>query len=86
MTLLAIYSHLVNYELYIPDYAIGHLVAFQVQAHFDSLGKPMGAEFERVCQLGALTPDAWMRAAVGAPLSATPLVEAAESALAKVPR
>jgi hypothetical protein len=86
VTLLAVYSHLVNYELYIPDYAIGHLVAFQVQAHFDRLGTPMGAEFERVCQLGALTPDAWMRAAVGAPLSAAPLIEAAESALATLPR
>ena len=27
----------------------------------------MGAEFERICQLGNLTPDAWMRQAVGAP-------------------
>jgi hypothetical protein len=84
VTLLAVYSHLVNYELYIPDYAIGHLVAFQVQAHFDTLGKPMGAEFERVTQLGSITPDAWMRAAVGAPLSAAPLVEAAEQALTKL--
>ena len=41
----------------------------------------MGAEFERICQLGSITPDAWMRQAVGAPLSAEPLLEAAAAAL-----
>jgi hypothetical protein len=41
----------------------------------------MGEEFERICRLGRLTPDAWMRQAVGAPLSATPLLTATEEAL-----
>ena len=31
---------------------------------------------------GRLTPDAWMRGAVGGPLSAQPLLEAARAALA----
>jgi hypothetical protein len=89
VTLLAIYSHMVNNELYTPDYALAHLVAFQIRAHFDRLtgstSRPaLGTEFERVARLGALTPNEWMRQAVGAPLSATPLVEAAERALTQL--
>ena len=79
--LLAIYSHMVVYGLYLPDYAIGHLIAFQVAEHFR--GRDFGAEFERVTRQGRLTPDAWMRGAVGAPLSAEPLLAAARTALGK---
>ena len=84
VTLLAIYSHMVNNEMYTPDYTLAHLVAFQIRAHFDTLGGPMGKEFERVAQIGTVTPNEWMRQAVGAPLSATPLVEAAEKALTQL--
>jgi hypothetical protein len=80
-TLLAIYSHLVNYGLYMPDYPLGYLIAFQVEAHFAKLAGPMGPEFERICQLGSITPDAWMRQAVGAPLSAGPLLTAVDASL-----
>lgn len=81
--LLGIYSHMLSYPLYTPDYTLGHLIAFQVEGHFAKLSGPMGTEFERICQLGALTPDAWMRQAVGAPLSAQPLLDAAAAALQK---
>lgn len=76
VTLLAIYSHMIDAGLYLPDYPLGHLIAFQVEAHFRKQSGPMGAEFERICQLGSITPDAWMRKAVGAPLSAEPLLAA----------
>ena len=76
---------MVSYELYTPDYALAHLVAFQIRAHFDRLRRARwGKEFERVAQIGAVTPNEWMRQAVGAPLSAAPLVEAAEKALAQL--
>jgi hypothetical protein len=81
VAILAIYSHMVSNGLYIPDYPIGHLIAFQVEDHFRKMPGPMGAEFERICQLGSITPDAWMRKAVGAPLSAEPLLAAAGKAL-----
>jgi hypothetical protein len=78
--ILAIYSHLIDAGLYTPDYPLGHLIAFQVEEHFR--GKPsLGVEFERVAKLGSITPDAWMRYATGAPLSAQPLLAAAERAL-----
>jgi hypothetical protein len=82
VTLLAIYSHMIDSGLYLPDYPLGHLIAFQVEDHFRKRKGPMGAEFERICRLGSITPDAWMRQAVGAPLSAEPLLAAAEAAYA----
>ena len=61
-------------------------LAFQVKEHLRKRTEPMGAEFERICQLGSLTPDAWMRKAVGAPLSSEPLLQAAASAYAEAAR
>lgn len=82
--LLAIYSHLIDAGLYVPDYPLGHLIAFQVEDHFAHSDQPLGVEFERVTQLGRLTPDAWMRQAVGAPLSAAPMLAAARTALGEL--
>ncbi|MFQ5876915.1 MAG: hypothetical protein ACE5JH_04370 [Acidobacteriota bacterium] len=78
--LLAVYSHMVSYGLYTPDYPLGHLIAFQVERHLRR-DRDMGPEFERLCRIGSLTPDAWMRQAVGAPISAEPLLKAAAEAL-----
>lgn len=83
-TLLAVYSHMIDAGLYTPDYPLGHLIAFQVEDYFRSGERSFGEEFERVAKLGRLTPDLWMRRAVGAPLSAEPLVAAADAALARV--
>ena len=83
--LLAVYSHAISHPLYLPDYPLGHLVCFQIEEHFRRQAAEPGAfgrEVERMTTLGKLTPDAWMRAAVGAPLSAAPLLEAAERAVA----
>ncbi|MCH9650175.1 MAG: hypothetical protein K0U98_18200 [Deltaproteobacteria bacterium] len=80
-TLLAIYSHMIDGAMYTPDYPLGHLIAFQIERYFENPQVDFGKEFERICQLGQLTPEAWMRQAVGAPLSAEPLLEAAAEAL-----
>ncbi|HEY3176637.1 MAG TPA: hypothetical protein VGK94_12855 [Candidatus Polarisedimenticolia bacterium] len=80
LPILAIYSHMIDAGLYTPDYPLGHLIAFQIEDHFRK-AKPMGAEFERICKLGSITPDAWMRQGVGGPLSAEPLLAAAAAAL-----
>lgn len=78
--LLGIYSHMLAYPLYLAHYPLGHCIAFQLEQHFEK--GDMAREFERVCQLGRLTPDLWMRRAVGAPLSTEPLVQAAAKAVA----
>jgi hypothetical protein len=80
--ILAIYSHMIVYGLYLPDYPVGHLIAFQVARE---LRDDFGARFERMARQGRLTPDAWMRGAVGAPLSAEALLAEARAALAALP-
>ena len=79
--LLGIYAHLVVYGLYMPDYPMGHLIEYQLEEQFRNSKAPLGAEFERVARQGALTPDAWMRRAVGSPLSAEPLLAATRKSL-----
>lgn len=79
---LAIYSHMISYPLYLADYPMGHLIDFQLESYMK--GKSMAQEMERACVQGRITPDAWMRAAVGAPLSAQPLIDAASGALSVI--
>ena len=79
-TLLGVYSHLISSFLYLPNYPVGHFIAFQLEEKLR--GPAFGAEFERVAKFGRETPDAWMRNATGAPVSAEPLLRAAEAALA----
>src|SRR5207237_6717529 len=78
--LLAVYSHMVSEFLYLPDYPIGHLIAFQLEEKLR--GSAFGAEFERAASFGRVTPDLWMQHATGAPVSAAPLLRATEAALA----
>lgn len=80
--ILAIYAHMFYYSLYIPNYPLGHLIAFQVEDHFKT--HALGTEMERLCRIGSVTPAEWMRQAVGGPVSAQPMVKAAEKALAAV--
>jgi hypothetical protein len=80
-TLPGIYSHMVGYFLYLPDYVLGHLIANQVEERFEKSGRPLGEEFERVARYGNVTPDLWMKNATGEPLSARPLFRAAETVL-----
>lgn len=82
-TLLGIYSHMIHSFLYLPDYPLGHLIAFQIEEHMEHSGK-LGAEFERMSRQGRLTPDLWMTQATGAPVSTGPLLRATEKALGVV--
>ena len=73
------YSHMIDNSLYLPNYPLGHIIAFQVEEHMKSGG--MAQEMERMCKIGSVTPDLWMKEAVGAPISTAPLLHAAEEAL-----
>jgi hypothetical protein len=80
VTLLAIYSHMINNMLYLPDYPIGHMIAFQVKAQMEKAGN-FGAEFERVSRIGSLAPDLWMIQATGKPVGPEALIDATARAL-----
>ncbi|HSU81177.1 MAG TPA: hypothetical protein VLR69_02105 [Thermoanaerobaculia bacterium] len=78
--ILAIYSHMIVYGLYLPDYAIGHVLAFQIAQRLWE--GDFAAEVERITRQGRLTPDAWIRGAVGGPISANALLDEARGAIA----
>jgi hypothetical protein len=71
---------MINYPLYLFNYPLGHLIAFQIEEHMKKTGK-LGPEFERMAKHGAVTPDLWMENATGAPVGAGPLLRATEKAL-----
>ena len=77
--LLAIYSHIICYALYIPDYPLGHVIAFQVEDYFKT--HALAVEIERMCRIGSVTPAEWMRQAVGGPISTEPMIQAVGEAL-----
>jgi len=80
--LLAIYSHMVQYPAYLPNYPLGHIIMFQVEHYLAD--RDLALEMERMCRLGRLTPDQWMQEAVGAALSAEPLLAATAAALRRM--
>ncbi len=77
--ILGAYQHMLGHPLYLADYAIGRTISHQIRSHMR--GRDLAAETRRICSIGSVTPDAWMREAVGGPLSATPLVTDTATAL-----
>lgn len=79
-TLLAVYSHIIRDILYLPDYAIGHLIARQIEEHVKKQAS-LAAEFERMAKYGNVSPDLWMNHATGEPVCAKALLDATQKAL-----
>lgn len=72
--ILAIYSHMLNYPLYLSSYSFGQIIEFQLEQYFKE--KDLAAEVDRIYRLGKITPNEWMIQATGNPLSVEPLLEA----------
>jgi hypothetical protein len=83
VVLLGIYSHMVDSFLYLPDYPIGHMIAFQIEEQMDKSGN-LGAEFERMATTGSVIPDLWMKKATGAPVGPEALLTATGRALKEI--
>lgn len=77
--ILAIYSHMIDYPLYLPAYPLGHVIEFQIEKYIE--GKNFAEELYRILTQGRLTPQIWMRNAVGSDISVKPMIESAEEAL-----
>jgi hypothetical protein len=80
VALLAIYSHMIDGFLYLPDYPVGHLIAFQIEEQIRKAGS-VGPEFKRMVSSGCVAPDLWMQHATGAPVGPDALLSAAARAL-----
>ncbi|MDD3728518.1 MAG: hypothetical protein PHN40_09290, partial [Dysgonamonadaceae bacterium] len=77
--LLGIYSHMIDYPLYLPNYPMGHLIDFQIEQQVK--GKNMANEVERILTQGSIIPQLWMKGAVGQEISIEPLLNATKEAL-----
>ena len=77
--ILGAYQHMIAHPLYLPDYALGRMIGQQIASFMK--GRDLAAETRRICSIGSLTPDAWMRQAVGGPLSAQAIIDDAAAAL-----
>ncbi len=77
-TILAVYSHMVNSPMYLPNYPYGHIIEYQIEEHFSKLYNPnhIAPEIDRIWRIGRLTPDAWMNEAVGSDVSTKPILNA----------
>jgi hypothetical protein len=71
--------------MYLPNYPLGHIVEFQLEKHFTKYKSPQefAQEMKRIYQLGRLTPNQWMKQAVGSNLSIQPILDAVEKILKK---
>ncbi len=91
VVLLGIYSHMIDSFLYLPDYPLGHMIAFQIEEQMEKAAaggagkgsekKTLGTEFERMATVGNVVPDLWMKKATGAPVGPEALLNATEKAL-----
>jgi hypothetical protein len=81
VVLLGIYSHMIDSFLYLPDYPIGHMIAFQIEEQMKKAGS-IGPEFERMAKVGDVTPDLWMEDATGKPVGPEALLKATQDAVA----
>ena len=77
--LLGAYQHMIAHPLYLPDYALGHIISHQIRSHMR--GRALAAETKRITSQGRWTPDLWMRRAVGSGISAQSLCEDAKTSL-----
>ncbi len=77
--ILAIYSHMVEVPLYLPNYSYGQIIEFQIEEYLKN--KDFPAEIDRMYSQGNLTPQQWMKGAVGEKISAQPILNALDAAL-----
>jgi hypothetical protein len=81
--LLGIYSHMIDSYMYLPDYTIGHLIAFQIEEQVKKVGN-IGSEVERMALIGRIAPDLWMKKATGSFVGPDALIIATEKALREI--
>jgi hypothetical protein len=81
--LLGIYSHMISYPLYLADYPLGYLIAYQIEESMKSTGS-IGVEFDRIARIGKVAPDLWMVEATGAKVGPKALLSATKKSLEEI--
>ncbi|MDR0961007.1 MAG: hypothetical protein LBM62_00380 [Mediterranea sp.] len=80
-TVLAVYSHMISYPLYLSAYAFGQIIEFQLENYIAN--KDFAAEVNRIYRLGRLTPNVWMKQATGEQVSVESMLAALRRVLSK---
>lgn len=70
---LAIYSHMINYPLYLANYPFGHIIEYQLEKYYE--GKDLAKEMERIYSIGNITPQQWMLKATGEKISVKAMID-----------
>jgi hypothetical protein len=70
---MSVYSHILWCSFYLADYSMGYVIAYQVRKYLAT--RKFAPEMERLCALGCIYPEQWMKAAVGQGISAAPLLD-----------
>lgn len=71
--ILAIYSHMINYPLYLANYPFGHIIEYQLEKYYE--GKDFAKEVERIYTIGNITPQQWMLKATGEKISVKAMID-----------
>ena len=77
--ILAIYSHMIDYPLYLSNYPIGHIIDFQLEEKLKTAN--FAEEVTRIFGIGSVTPQQWMKQAVGREISIEPILQATSEAV-----
>lgn len=77
--ILAGYSPMFINPLYMPDYALAIFIQTQLEVYLKD--KILGNEMPRICGVGKVSPNTWMKHAVGEPISSHVLLNITELAL-----
>lgn len=81
--LLAVYSHMINSPMYLPNYPFGHIIEFQLEEYFNGKmkeeGKTLAEAITGMYTQGRLVPGLWMEQAVGSRVSTEPLLRAVDA-------
>ena len=79
--LLGVYSHMIEYGLYLPNYPLGEIIRSQIESYLEN--KSLAEEMERLCSQGKLTPDIWLLRGTGNNISTDFIIKYAKQAVEK---
>ena len=82
--ILAIYSHMIDTPLYLANYPYGHIIHFLLEQQLKC--ESVAGAIQRIYPAGRLTPQHWMRHAVGSEVSPQPLLDAAKNSQGTIDR
>jgi len=80
--LMSVYSHILWCDFYLADYPMGYIIAYQVRKYLRD--KTLSKEMERMCRLGCVYPEEWMKKAVGQKISLKPMLDDTRAALKRL--